>query len=445
MSSDSLGNTVAIYWDFENLHAALYERDWGNSKKYADNRYAQQDVLVNIKAVMDYAASIGDVAINRAYNNWQWFSRYREAFNYAGIDLIQIYPKGSSAKNGSDIRLALDVLEDVFRYPKLTHVIIVSSDSDFISLAQKLRQSGLTVIGVGVQQTTNRYWAQNCDEFRYYDTLLGLMDDAGTTAVPVAEQTGDEEDEPDVKPLSLDGARKLTLDALRRLAALKGTERVPRGSLKTMMKRMDATFDESNLGFFSFGAFLKTFSDMIEDIPDDSGGQVRLRSAVERASAREKPKQAAPAATEQDYELILKRGNIRLLPSPWWREAILIVGEIFKTAAKRQLTSFDDLEGKLIVRLEADGLDADPEMVHRLRGFLFSLWQFDLDKERQTIGLKAHGGEALLYSVEREIVRRIVRYAAPPVDVAKVATILYGTDAPNELEEARKLVETFNA
>lgn len=444
MTRESSGNAVAIYWDFENLHAALYEREWANSKKYGDNRYTQQEALVNIKAVMDYAASIGDVAINRAYNNWQWYARYRDAFNNSGIDLIQIYPKGASAKNGSDIRLALDVLEDVFRYPKLTHIIIVSSDSDFVSLAQKLKQSGLTVIGIGVHQATNRYWAQNCDEFRYYDTLLGLMGEAEPVASAV-EQTGDEEDEPAVKPMSLDDARKLTLDALRRLIAQKGTEQVPRGSLKIMMKRMDSTFDEANLGFFSFSAFLKAFSDAIEDIPDDSGGQVRLRSRTEQASATGRSRQADPAATEQDYELILKRGNIRLLPSPWWREAIQIVGEIFDGAAQRQLTSFDDLEGELIVRLEADGLDNDAEMVHRLRGFLFSLFQFYLDKEKQVISLRTQGSGTLLHSVEREIVRRIFRYAAPPVDVAKVAAILYGDDAPNKLEEARKLVESFNA
>src|SRR5947209_5637624 len=140
MTTEQSTNTIAVYWDFENLHAALYERDWGGSRSYADPhyRYTQQDRLVNVRAIMDFAAGFGDVAINRAYNNWQWFSRYRDELSLAGVDLIQIYPKGARAKNGADIRLALDVMEDMFRYPKLTHIIIVSSDSDFISLAQKL-------------------------------------------------------------------------------------------------------------------------------------------------------------------------------------------------------------------------------------------------------------------------------------------------------------------
>lgn len=442
MKSESSSNIVAVYFDFENLHAALYERDWGGSKSYGDNRYTQQDVLVNIKAIMDYARSIGDIAIKRAYNNWQWFSRYREMFNNAGLDLIQIYPKGTRAKNGADIRLALDALEDVLRYPRITHIIIVSSDSDFVSLAQKLKQSGVSVIGIGVQQATNTFWAQSCDEFKYYDALLGLAEDV-QSATEAGGLDKDEEEEPAVKPMSLDEARKLMLDALRRLTAQKGEDQVPRGTLKIMMKRMDSTFDEANLGFFNFGSFLKAFSDVVEDIPDDAGGKVRLRSSVERATENGKPEPPVAPVSEQDYALILKRGNVSLLPTSWWREAVQVVDEIFRDAPGRQITSFDDLEGELGVRLDAAGLDSDPSMVHKLRGFLFALWQFHLDKERQMIGLRAPGERTLLQSVEGEIARRIVRYAAPPIDVFKVASLLYGEDAPNRLNDAQELIDAL--
>jgi hypothetical protein len=438
-------NTVALYWDFENLHAALYERDWGGSRKYIDPRYrySPQDALINIKAVMDLAASFGDVAINRAYNNWEQFRCYSEAFNFAGIDLIQIYPKGKGGKNGADIRLALDALEDVLRYPRLTHVIIVSGDSDFIGLAQKLKQSGLTVIGVGVQQNTNRFWAQNCDEFRDYDMLVGMMVSLGPAQSKAARKEEEGEDEPAVRPMSLDEARELTLNALRHLIAQKGVEHIPKSGLKVMMKRLDSTFDESNLGFFSFSAFLKTFADVIEEIPGPAGGQVRLRSETERAEAASAPAPEVSPLSEQNYELILNRGNVRMLPLPWWREAVRIVGEIFDGAPDKLLTSFDDLEGKLSERLKAEDHDGNPVMVHKLRGFLFALKQFQLDKENQTIRLKVTGGDPLLRYVDREIVRRIVKFAAPPVDVPKVAAVLYGDEAQNRLSEAQELVDSF--
>jgi hypothetical protein len=441
MPTEPTSNTVAVYWDFENLHAALYEREWMGSKSYYEQRYAQQDALINIRALMDYAASIGDIAINRAYNNWRFFSRYQDSLNTGGIDLIQIFPKGARAKNGADIRLALDALEDVFRYPKLTHVIIISSDSDFISLAQKLKQRGLTVIGIGVQQATNAFWAHNCDEFRYYDTLLGMMGDA-ERAAPAPPRGEDDEEAPVVKSISLDDARKLLLDALRRLIAQKGTESVHRGALKDMMKRMDSTFDEANLGFLSFSAFIKAFPDLVEDIADDSGGRVRLRGIQGPVVSRAEPATAA-ATAEQDYDLILLRGNVRMPPAPCWREAMQVVDEIFEEAPGRQLTSFGDLEGEMMVRLDAAGLDCDEEAAHKIRGFLFALRQFKLDREKHMIGLQPPGGETLLGSVEREIVRRIVRYAAPPVDVAKVAAILYGDGAEMRLADARALIAGF--
>ena len=444
MATELASNTVAIYWDFENLHAALYEREWAGSRSYSDQRFrfSQQDPLVNVKAVMDYAASIGDIAINRAYNNWQWFSRYRDAFNNAGMDLIQIYPKGQRAKNGADIRLALDVLEDVFRYPKLTHVIIVSSDSDFVSLAQKLKQSGLTVIGIGVQEATNLHWAQNCDEFRYYETLLSLMGYTERSAPPAARGEEDEE-EPAVKSMSLEEAKTLMLDALRRLIAQKGAEEVPRGALKEMMKRMDSTFDEANLGFLTFRSFIKSFPNQVEDILDDSGGRVRLRRVEKQPGVKSAPASPAPPSTGQDYDLILLRWNIRMPPAPCWREAVQVVDDLFRKATGRQLASFDELEGKLMTRLGAAGLDCDSGTASKIRGFLLALRQFQLDKEGPTIGLKTSGNDTLLHAVERELVRRIVKNAAPPIDVRKVAGILYGKDAKKMLPKAKELIDGF--
>jgi uncharacterized LabA/DUF88 family protein len=444
MANELTSNTVAVYWDFENLHAALYEREWMGSKSYYEQRYSQQEALINIRAVMDYAASIGDIAINRAYNNWRFFSRYQDSLNAGGIDLIQIFPKGARAKNGADIRLALDALEDVFRYPKLTHIIIISSDSDFISLAQKLKQAGLTVIGVGVQQATNVFWAHNCDEFRYYDTLLGLMGDAERTAPSTKRAEEEEEEESAAKSISLGDARRLMLDALRRLIAQKGVEDAHRGALKQMMKRMDSTFDEANLGFLTFSAFIKAFPDVVEDIPDDSGGRVRPRRIKEQVVADRKTAATGHGvAADQDYDLILRRGNVRMPPAPCWREAVRVVDEIFSDAPARQLTSFAGLEGEMVVRLGAAGLDCDEETAHRVRSFLFALKQFKLDKERKWIGLQTSGGETLLGSVEREIVHRIVRYAAPPVDVAKVAAMLYGGDAEKRQTDAQELIAGF--
>ncbi len=68
--------SVALYWDFENLHASLCEAQQEGYYTRPDNRFRAQEPLVDIQAVMDAAAAFGPVRINRAYCNWQFFGRY---------------------------------------------------------------------------------------------------------------------------------------------------------------------------------------------------------------------------------------------------------------------------------------------------------------------------------------------------------------------------------
>ena len=77
-------------------------------------------------------------------------------------------------KNGADIRLAVDAVEDMFRLPDLTHVVIVAGDSDYIALAQRCRRLGRYVVGVGVAGSTSRSLAAACDELVTYDALPGI-------------------------------------------------------------------------------------------------------------------------------------------------------------------------------------------------------------------------------------------------------------------------------
>lgn len=165
--------SVALYWDFENLHAALCEARQEGSYGKQDNRFRVQEPLVNVHAVVALAASLGPIAVNRAYCNWQYFGRYRDALLHHAMELIQLFPPGGAAKNGADIRLSLDAMEDATRLGHITTVVIVSGDSDFMPLAQKIKASGRQVIGLGARSTTNGHWASSCHAFHYYEDLVG--------------------------------------------------------------------------------------------------------------------------------------------------------------------------------------------------------------------------------------------------------------------------------
>lgn len=170
--ADASRRSVALYWDFENLHASLAEqREPGVYG--AANRFKLQEPLVDVGAVAAFAASLGPVAISRAFCNWQFFGRYRDALMHNAIELVQLFPPGGAAKNGADIRLCLDAMEDLGRFPHIGTVVIVSGDSDFMPVSHKIKATGRRLVGVGTRAATNKYWAASCDAFQYYDALVG--------------------------------------------------------------------------------------------------------------------------------------------------------------------------------------------------------------------------------------------------------------------------------
>ncbi len=169
---------VAIYWDFDNLHIGLMAHVMGQKffpQWCKQNNYGGKEMpeLVDIQAVMKYAEEQGDVLINRAYANWQQLGRYRNALMSNTVELVQLYPAGNGAKNGADIRLALDLVDDLDRYgDKLDTIIIVSGDSDFIPLARKLKFHRKRLVGIGSQSSVSFNWMRTCDEFCHYQNLM---------------------------------------------------------------------------------------------------------------------------------------------------------------------------------------------------------------------------------------------------------------------------------
>jgi len=283
MASNGEAAKVAIYWDFENLHAVLTDQENGPDH-YRVNRMSVQAPVVDVVPVLDYAASFGDVIIHRAYGNWQFFSRYRDALNGAGIDLIQMFPRGANMKNSADIRMALDALGDIHAHPHLTHIVVVSSDSDFISLAQKVKQAGKFVAGVGIEKNSNRFWIAACNEFKFYSALVQLNEvseqavHAAAPVAPLAEPTTDAALAAAALPsqLLLDAARDTLVKSLTQLVAKQGENLVSRSALKHMMKRLMPDFDERALDCRSFTAFLAKFPEIVVVVDEEGGGHVAM-------------------------------------------------------------------------------------------------------------------------------------------------------------------------
>lgn len=287
--------SVALYWDFENLHAGLCEEREPGAYARGDFRFKPQEPLVDVNAVVALAASFGPIAINRAYCNWQFFGRYRDALLQNAVELIQMFPPGGAAKNGADIKLCLDATEDISRFAHIGTVIIVGGDSDFMPVSQKIKAAGRYLVGVGTRKATNKHWAKSCHEFRYYETVIEVSKGGAAEAGPGEAATGSPAPEP--APLAAEAgknpaanpavesaageggasAKGLLTRAIRLLADKKGEPWVSKAAVGSMIKRLDPTFDLGGNGYSSFSAMLKAFDDVVEVRKGENEHQVRLR------------------------------------------------------------------------------------------------------------------------------------------------------------------------
>ena len=174
---------VALYFDFDNIVISRYDQLHGDSAYRKDTARGKAptaqtvkklaEATVDIDAVLDFAATFGTIAIARAYADWSTpiNASYRGQLIDRAVDLVQLFPL-SATKNGADIRLAVDAVEDMFRLEDLTHIVIVAGDSDYVALAQKSKRLGRYVVGIGVAGGTSRALTASCDQFADYDALL---------------------------------------------------------------------------------------------------------------------------------------------------------------------------------------------------------------------------------------------------------------------------------
>jgi uncharacterized LabA/DUF88 family protein len=268
MSNAACDRSVALYWDFENLHASLCEEKEPGSYARPDNRFKPQEPLIDVQAVVELAASFGAIAINRAYCNWQFFARYRDALLQNAVELIQLFPPGGGAKNGADIKLCLDATEDLARFAHIGTVIIVGGDSDFMPVSQKIKAAGRTLIGVGARKSTNRHWAKSCHEFRYYENLV-------EQAPPAPAEQATRPAAPE-RAAGGDAAGDLLRRAVRLLSETRGDAWVKKVEVWQMMKRLDPTFDPKEHGLANMPALVEAYAHLVE-VKEGDDEWVRLR------------------------------------------------------------------------------------------------------------------------------------------------------------------------
>lgn len=304
---------VAVYFDFDNIVISRYDEVHGESAYRSDTSRSATitaqtekrlaEANVDIDAILDYATTFGTIALARAYADWSTRvnASYRRQLINRAFDLVQLFPLVRSLKNGADIRLSVDAMEDMFRLEDITHIVIVAGDSDYVALAQKAKLLGRYVVGIGVSGGTSSALAAACDEFADYGALLTTETDTDTDEAPASPDVEDRTTKSGRKTsrtavASQDAGNepasdreqntqprnpsKLLVKAIELLRTKNDQDWQESGAVKSQMQRMDSSFQERNLGFSTFTDFVKSRGSIVE--LDDSGTNlVRIRPKKE--------------------------------------------------------------------------------------------------------------------------------------------------------------------
>jgi hypothetical protein len=284
--TDSDATRVAVYLDFDNVVISRYDQVHGRNSFQRDKgkgleKERLESATVDLGAIIDFASSFGTLVLTRAYADWSADvnARYHGQLVGRAVDLVQLFPAAAYGKNGADIRLAVDAVEDMFRLPDLTHVVIVGGDSDYIALAQRCKRLGRYVVGIGVAGASSRSLAAACDEFVTYDALPGIPTVVPRAPEPKERSRRARAPQPDDEPAAPDpqtAATALLERALRIAQEKDDAEWLHNSVVKAQMKRMDPSFSEKSLGFKSFSDFLRSHSDLVDLDESSTTRMVRL-------------------------------------------------------------------------------------------------------------------------------------------------------------------------
>ncbi|KDF00703.1 hypothetical protein Y900_017595 [Mycolicibacterium aromaticivorans JS19b1 = JCM 16368] len=277
---------VAVYLDFDNIVISRYDQVNGRNSFQRDKAKGLEAgklarARVDVGAILDFASSFGTVVLTRAYADWSADvnAEYQQQLVGRAVDLVQLFPAAAYGKNAADIRLAVDAVEDMFRLPDLTHVVIVAGDSDYIPLAQRCKRLGRYVVGIGVAGSSSRALAAACDDFVIYDSLPGVpeVEQTLTEEPPKRTRRAKSADNDKESPDPQTAATALLQRALQIGLGKDDADWLHNSAVKAQMKRMDPSFSEKSLGFKSFSDFLRSRTDVVELDESSTTRMVKLR------------------------------------------------------------------------------------------------------------------------------------------------------------------------
>jgi uncharacterized protein (TIGR00288 family) len=327
----------------------------------------------DVSLPLDALKERGDLVAKFAYANWGRQEGAARSMAENAVQMVQRLPSPRGDKNGGDINLALDALEMAFTHPHVNAFAIVSGDSDFIPLVNKLKEYGKTVFVVGGKAFTSTILQQNCNEFLSYESLLS---DPEMRSESASSSQGPRNDRPPRQQQTHGGggggrqqgghrARPAPLDLVQAMPlverALQVLERravQPQlGLLKSTMLQLDSAFTEKAYGAGSFSDFVEKLKKADFVNVSGQGGRyiIERKTSSQPDRPTPKPEEALPALRDvlETHRLEMENGALVDDLSAWVQAEV----PNFEPGAYgfQEFSEFlNYAQDKLVVRVEPD-------------------------------------------------------------------------------------------
>lgn len=246
-------------------------------KKYALLIDAENADIKYLTNILNELKTYGNVTYKRMYGDFTSSSMKewnRRALEYAIVPIQQ--PHYSKYKNAADIMLVIDAM-DILYNKSVDGFCIVSNDSDYTRLVNRLCEAGYEVIGMGSSNASKTLKAA-CTEFKNLEKIFSDDLDSVDTkpqngrkgkkaAAPAVEDEYD--DKGTITPV--EEIHQAILDLIG-----KEDDRAGLGGIKSTLQRQYTDFDERNYGFTTIRKFIESMKDF-QVVQEDSTVYVTLK------------------------------------------------------------------------------------------------------------------------------------------------------------------------
>ncbi|TFG54957.1 MAG: NYN domain-containing protein [Methanomassiliicoccus sp.] len=213
-----------------------------------------------IRQIIEESSKYGQVMMKQVYGDWTlpemqgWISQFQEF----AITPIQVF-RNRKGKNATDSALIIDAM-DILHDDVIQGYCIATSDSDYTTLALRIKAHGKSVIGIGAE-STHISFTNACTKFIKTENLVPITSDStGKKSKKKVVSAVNDKSKNEQKRL-----KELSDSLVKAYDSLSATlSTVNLADLGDYMGKIEPGFDTRNYGCKKLADLIQKFPDLFE-------------------------------------------------------------------------------------------------------------------------------------------------------------------------------------